>query len=131
MWLFTTNAKHLTNTEEAQKETSLSGKKIENKKDKEMFPYKDTLIGIEGVACNHVGADGVVIFVALTDDSMFTVKTFLKRQKHKMKDEETKEASNIKMKKVLSTLLLYSRIYACDYFQNVFGSKSERQDFTE
>lgn len=42
-----------------------------------------SLIGIEGVESIQVRADGVTVFAALTDDSRFTVKAFLERQKDK------------------------------------------------
>lgn len=41
-----------------------------------------SLVGVKGVASFEVGAGGVCVFAALTDDSWFTVKAFLKRQKH-------------------------------------------------
>lgn len=41
-----------------------------------------SLVGVEGVASNYVGAGGVRVSAALADDSWFTVKAFLERQKH-------------------------------------------------
>lgn len=40
-----------------------------------------SLVGIKVVASPYVGAGGVCVFAALTDDSWFSVKAFLERQK--------------------------------------------------
>lgn len=54
-----------------------------------------SLVGIKGVASIHVGAGGVCVLVALADDSWFTVKAFLERQKH----SETQAASKRRAKR--------------------------------
>lgn len=42
--------------------------------------WTGSLIGIEGVASIQVGADGVIVPTALTDDSRFTVIAFLQTE---------------------------------------------------